>query len=88
MATVWIPSLLRAFTQGEESVQVEGSSVRQIIDNLEVRYPGIKDRLCDGAELRRGIAVAIDSQIALAGMLAPVADNSEVHFVPAISGGA
>lgn len=87
MATVWIPSLLRNLTGGQESLQVPGATVRQIIDSLDGKFPGIKDRLCDGGELRRGIAVAINAQVAQAGLSAPVPDNSEVHFVPAISGG-
>lgn len=87
MATVWIPSLLRSLTGGQESLQVPGATVRQIVDNLEKQFPGIKARLCDGDELRRGIAVAVNAQVAQAGLAAQVPENSEVHFVPAISGG-
>jgi molybdopterin synthase sulfur carrier subunit len=87
MATVWIPALLRNLTQGRESIQVAGASVGQIIDNLDLLYPGIKDRLCAGGALRRGIAVFIDSDIALEGLAQRVPENSEVHFVPAIGGG-
>jgi molybdopterin synthase sulfur carrier subunit len=88
MATVWIPALLRGLTHERESLQVPGTSVRQIIDNLEGLYPGIKDRLVLGDRLRPGIAVAIDSQLAQGGLAEPVPENCEVHFVPAISGGA
>jgi molybdopterin synthase sulfur carrier subunit len=87
MAVVWIPSLLRDLTKGQETVTVAGSSVRQIIDALERSFPGTKDRLCDATGLRRGIAVAVDGQFAQLGLLEPVADTSEVHFLPAISGG-
>ncbi len=87
MATVWIPSLLRTLTDGQEKLQVPGATVRQIIDNLDGRFPGIKVRLCDGAELRRGVAVAIDSQLAQA-LTDAVSEESEVHFIPALSGGA
>jgi len=87
MAIVWIPSLLRDLTHGRENVTVPGATVRQIIDNLDAHYPGIKPRLCDDDGLRPGIAVAIDTQIAQGGLAQPVPENSEVHFVPAISGG-
>jgi molybdopterin synthase sulfur carrier subunit len=87
MATVWIPALLRNLTQSQETVPVAGGSVGQIIDNLDALYPGIKDRLCEGGELRRGIAVAVDAQLGQASLAQPVSENSEVHFVPAISGG-
>src|SRR5438309_168473 len=87
MATVWIPSLLRNLTQGRETIQVAGASVRQIIDNLDVNFPGIKERLCDGGELRRGMAVFINTEVAQKGLAQAVPENSEVHFVPAIGGG-
>jgi molybdopterin synthase sulfur carrier subunit len=87
MVTVWIPALLRNFTQGRESVQVAGTTVRQIIDYLEVQAPGIKNRLCAGDELRPSISVAINSQVTQGGLAQAVPDNSEVHFVLAISGG-
>jgi molybdopterin converting factor small subunit len=74
-------------TGNQETVAVSGMTVRQVIDDLDRRFPGIKDRLCDGDELRPGIAVAVDTQVATMGLLQPVAENSEVHFLPAISGG-
>ncbi|MBI3406951.1 MAG: MoaD/ThiS family protein [Planctomycetes bacterium] len=87
MPTVFVPSLLRNLTGGRDSVTVEGATVRQIIDNLEALFPGIKARLMDGPELRRGISVAIGPQIANLGLAQPVPVDAEVHFVPAISGG-
>src|SRR5204863_7751286 len=87
MALVWIPPLLRDLTAGKETVSVWGATVRQIIEGLDNIYPGMKARLCDDQGLRSGIAVAVDTQIARLGLLQPVGDNSEVHFVPAIAGG-
>jgi molybdopterin synthase sulfur carrier subunit len=87
MATVWIPSLLRGLTQGRETVTVPGATVRQVIEELERLFPGLRDRLCDANGLRPGIAVAVDTQVARLGLLQPVAENSEVHFLPAVSGG-
>jgi molybdopterin converting factor small subunit len=87
LAVVWIPSLLRDLTHGQETVIVAGSTVRQVIDALELSYPGIKDRLCDANGLRPGIAVAVDTQVARAGLLQPVGEISEVHFLPAVVGG-
>jgi molybdopterin converting factor small subunit len=68
-------------------VEVQGASVRQIIDNLESLHPGIKARLLTGDELRPGIAVAINSQLAREGLAQKVPEGAEVHFIPAISGG-
>lgn len=87
MATVWIPALLRDLTHGHETVIVPGANVRQLMDQLEQLYPGIRDRLCEGDQLHAGIAIAVDTQIARLGLLQPVGERSEVHFLPAISGG-
>ena len=87
MAKVWIPSLLQDLTAGNQVVTVPGSTVAEIVAHLEQLYPGIRGRLCEGEGLRRGIAVAIDTQVARSGLTAPVAESSEVHFLPAIGGG-
>jgi molybdopterin synthase sulfur carrier subunit len=85
--TVWIPALLRDVTRGQETVRVSGSTVREIVEALDRIYPGVRERLCTGNSLRPGIAVAVDTQIATLGLIQPVPKNSEVHFLPAVSGG-
>ncbi len=87
MATVFIPSLMQSLTAGEHQVQVEGATVRQIVNNLDSAFPGMKDRLVDGSRIKPNISVAIDGEITPLGMLEKVGENSEVHFLPAISGG-
>jgi len=87
MAVVWIPALLRDLVEDRESLTVSGTTVREIIDSLERAYPGIKARLCDGDGLRPGLAVAVDTQLGRYGLQEKVGENSEVHFLPAISGG-
>ncbi len=59
MATVWIPSLMRDLTEGRQTVEVEGSTVRQVIRNLEGAFPGIRARLCAGDELAPHINVGV-----------------------------
>ena len=51
MPTVWVPSLMQKLTGGNGQVEVEGETVRQIIEALEARYPGFKDRLCEEPSL-------------------------------------
>jgi sulfur-carrier protein len=88
MPMIWIPATLRAFTHQQETVRVGGATVREVIDQLDAQFPGIKARLCDGDNLRPGIVVAIDSDVSRAGLGQEVNENSEVHFLPAIGGGA
>ncbi|MEO2140805.1 MAG: MoaD/ThiS family protein [bacterium] len=89
MAEVWVPPKLQQLTDGKQQVQVEGTTVRRLINNLELLYPGIKDFLVDEMEedLVPGLAVIIDGEVSLLGMLDKVGEDSEVHFLPAIGGG-
>ena len=87
MATVFVPPLLRSLTENRDVVVVEGVTVREVIENLEAGYPGIKDRICEDGRIRPMIAVAVDGQISNQGMRRPVRADSEVHFLPAIGGG-
>ena len=92
MAVVWIPALYRDLTGGEATAIVSGDTVRQLIENLEARYPGVKARLYrdDEERLRPGVAVVVDG-IVIRGrsrvLREPLREASEVHFLPAISGG-
>lgn len=88
MATVFIPSLMQSLTEGKSQVQVEGSTVRQIINNLDSEYPGVKARLVDDDRVKPNISVAVDGEVTPLGMLQRVGENSEVHFLPALGGGA
>ena len=80
---------MQAITGGQKTLQVAGASVRQVINNLEKEFPGIRSQLCDeeGDELLPGIAVIIDGETSQLGLLERVAEDSEVHFLPALGGG-
>ena len=45
--SVKIPTPLRKLTDGNSTVSVSGSDITNIISNLENKYPGIKDRICE-----------------------------------------
>ena len=87
MPVVGIPSLLRDLTNGQRSLSEEGDTVRQVIDNLENHFPGIKDRLCEDDRLRPTIAVVVDGHTSTLKLRHRLKESSEVHFVISISGG-
>lgn len=87
MPVVWIPSLLRDLTNDRESIRVEGTTVREVLDALDLQCPGVQARLCDGDRLRSGLAVVINADLARFGLAEAVAQDDEVHFVQAIAGG-
>ena len=72
---------------GEQKLVIEGTNLRQVIDNLDSQYTGFKDRLVNDGKLKPNISVAVDGEITPLGMIQKVATNSEIHFLPAISGG-
>ena len=87
MATVFIPTMLQKLTDGVKQVELEASSVRQVVEGLEGMFPGMKERLVEDGEIRPNISVAVDGEITPMGILEKIAPDSEVHFVPAIGGG-
>jgi len=87
MPEVWIPALLLPLSGGRQKVSVPGKTVRQVIDNLDQMYPGMRDRLLDGDRLRPSVSVVVDGVISQEKLRHKLEDDSEVHFMPAISGG-
>ena len=87
MAIVYLPSGLAGTLGGKSPIEIGGGTVREVLDNLEQIWPGVRDRLSDGDRLRPGISVAVDGVVSPIGLLEAVAPGSEVHFVAAISGG-
>ncbi len=84
---VWIPPLLRDLTGGQNRLGVPGATVREVIAELDARYPGIAGRLTEDGRMRPGIAVIVDNIVCPAGMRQRLTETSEVHFLPALSGG-
>lgn len=87
MAKVFIPTMLLPLTGGVKQVEFQAANVRQVVNGLDERFPGMKDRLVSDGHLAPNVAVAIDGEVARMGLLEKVGENSEVHFVPAIGGG-
>ena len=88
---VVIPTPLRKFTSGADTVEVEAGTVQQILDNLDTQYPGFRASVCDeSGSLRRFINIYVDGEDVrfLENLATPAADGAEIAIVPAISGGA
>ena len=87
--SVRIPTILRTYTDGEKAVTGDGSSLAELIDDLESRHPGLKDRLIEGSDLRRFVNVYVnDEDVRFSGGLqAPTADGDVVVVLPAVAGG-
>ena len=88
MPRVFIPTMLQPLTEGVQEVEFEAANVRQVVEGLEERFPGIGQWLMEGGWIKPNLAVAIDGETTSMGLLAKVSPDSEVHFIPAIAGGA
>lgn len=87
--TVSIPTILRTHTGGEKSVQAEGKTLAEVIDDLEAKHGGIKQRLVKEDKLHRFVNVYInDEDVRFSGGLeAKVADGDNLTILPAVAGG-
>ncbi len=86
---VRIPTILRTFTGGEKAVQGDGTTLLQVIDDINDRNPGLKERLIEANGLRRFVNVYVnDEDVRFSGGLsAPTADGDVVVVLPAVAGG-
>ena len=79
--------MLQPLTGGVKQLDYDAANLRQVIEQLEQSFPGIKDKLVEDDRIRPNLAVAVDGEVARMGLLEKVTETSEVHFVPAIGGG-
>jgi molybdopterin converting factor small subunit len=87
MAVIWIPPLLRNLTGGASQISVDAHTVGDAVTELEQRFPGIHERLVAEDRLRPNIALVVDGVNSKRGLKHELDAASEVHFVPALSGG-
>ncbi|WP_035848877.1 MoaD/ThiS family protein [Kitasatospora azatica] len=91
MATeVRIPTILRSYTDGAKAVEATGATLGELIADLNVRHPGIADRLLDNGELRRFVNVYLNDEDVrfLEGISTGLKDGDSVTILPAVAGGA
>jgi molybdopterin converting factor small subunit len=87
MADVHLPGTLPPlFRDLPRRVEVDAATVDEAIEQLDARWPGLRDRLCaDGSELRPHIHVYVDRE--RAALDTTLAANSRIDVIAAISGG-
>ncbi|HSB62073.1 MAG TPA: MoaD/ThiS family protein [Vicinamibacteria bacterium] len=87
---VQIPAPLRPLTGGADEVEVEASDVAGLIEALDRRHKGFKDRLCDpSGELRNYVRIFLNEEDIrfLSERATPLKAGDVVAIVPAIAGG-
>ena len=86
---VRIPTILRPYTGGEKAVDGAGATLAELIDDLESRHSGLRDRLVDEKGLRRFVNVYLNDEDVrfLGGLETEVKDGDSVTVLPAVAGG-
>jgi sulfur-carrier protein len=87
MAVVVLPrSLLALFPGTPRRLDASGSTVREVIADLDKQVPGMWDRLCEtGPAIRTHVNVFVAGE--RASLETAVAGDATVHVIPAVSGG-
>ena len=87
---VRIPTPLRKLTNNEELIEVSGSTVGEIIAELQSRYPGFQERLLDeNGQIRRFVNIYVNEEDVrfLDNQNTALKEGDEVSIIPAIAGG-
>lgn len=90
MIQVRVPTPLRKHTAGADSVEADGATVGALVNDLDVRYPGIKARICEAdGSVKRFVNLFVNGEdIRFLGNLdTPLKAGDELSIVPAIAGG-
>ena len=86
---VRIPAPLRTLTGGLDEVPASGGTVGEVIDDLEKRHPGVRERLLDEKGVRRFINIYVGEEDVrfLEGLKTTLKSGDQISIVPAIAGG-
>jgi sulfur-carrier protein len=88
--TIRIPPTLRTETGGERQVPAAGDTVRELLDDLMARFPGLRAQLVEDDDIAPFVNVYVEGEDVrtLDGLDTPVETGSTVILLPAMAGGA
>jgi molybdopterin converting factor small subunit len=87
MVTVHIPIVLRRYTNGQDKVEAAGRTLRQVVEDLERQWPGLKAELVEDGDIRPGLAIAVNDDLTTEGLPQQVPEGAEILILSAIGGG-
>jgi sulfur-carrier protein len=87
--TVKIPTQLRAATGGKAELEVEGSTVGEVLDNVFDYHDDLRNRITQDGDLRRFVNVYVSGEDIRfqQGLETSIKDGDEVTILPAVAGG-
>ena len=81
MVEVNLWSGLRALADGRDTVEVDGTTVGEVLNALVEKYPGLQEAI------DAGVSVAVDGRIIASALSEPVNPDSEVYLMQRLRGG-
>ena len=89
MASIRIPTPLRAYTDGESSIDIDGATVGDALNNLVEQHPDLKPHLFNDSELRSFVNIFIaDEDIRfMQGLDTEIETDDKLRIIPSIAGG-
>ena len=88
MPIIHLPNALRTFCEMRDSVEVTGTTLREVFRNLDTICPELTAKIITSDGLRSDLAVAIDGSILDSrGLTETVAADSDIYLVPPLGGG-
>lgn len=87
---VKVPTILRKHTGGEKVVEAKGANLRELLEDLDERHPGIRQAIVtENGDLHRFINIYLnDEDVRFLGSLeTPVSEGDTVSILPAVAGG-
>jgi sulfur-carrier protein len=87
--TIKIPAQLRAVTDGEEQIEVEGETVGEALDAVFEQHTDLRERITEDGTLRRFVNVYVSGEDIRFqdGLETTLSDGDEVTILPAVAGG-
>lgn len=85
--TIHIPGPLRSYTREKAEVRAEGGTVREILAELDRKYPGLRFRIINEQDQIREHIKLFRNQQLLDTLDTPLAANDTLHIIAALSGG-
>lgn len=86
---VRIPTPLQRLTEGKEEVEGRPGTIRDLVEDLDRRFPGIGERISENGKIRRFVNIYLNEEDIrfLSNEETVVKDGDEVSIIPAIAGG-
>jgi molybdopterin synthase sulfur carrier subunit len=84
---VIIPSPLLSYTSQEKEIEAGGSTVAELLDELNRRYPGIRFRMIDEQDaIRPHMRIFVNGE-QVWDLNTPLQPSDEIYILQALSGG-